>query len=221
MQDILGYESLTAGVWFLCIDFQMAVVYVAIVALGRTIVRGLARRGYHVTIDPGLVLGGALATASIWFFNLDESWDVWAVYFFGHFFMGVMVYYGLQSPRYRRWFALYALMLATALAFSWRGHLAISLVTGLALFFAGKYGLMERWPASRAICYQGRTSYSLFLLHFPVMVVVCALWARFELDGSGSVAAALILAYVASVLLAAGFHHAIEMPAARLARRFG
>ena len=29
LQDVLGYESLSAGLWFVCITFQLTLVYVA------------------------------------------------------------------------------------------------------------------------------------------------------------------------------------------------
>ena len=98
---------------------------------------------------------------SVFYFNLDADWDPFAVYFFAHFFTGVMVYQALAEPRYRNLFAAYLLVLAAGLAYDWRGHLAISLVTGSAYTWpAGRAGSSDgpitRWsafkPARRIAC---------------------------------------------------------------------
>jgi hypothetical protein len=39
-------------------------------------------------------------------------------------------------------------------------------VVALMLAFAGRCGLLERWPKSRLIAYLGQISYSVFLVHF-------------------------------------------------------
>ena len=226
LHDILGYESLAAGVWFLCIDFQLALLYIAMVYVARAVARwrglDLARpETERFSTDLSLGLGWTLAVASVFYFNLDPNWDPWAMYFFAHFFTGVMVYHALAQPRYRTALAVYFWMLAAGLAYDWRGHLAISLVTGSVLYLAGRAGWLERWPDHPLVRFQARTSYSLFLLHFPVLIVIAAVWERYDWDWRGSTALALVLAYLASVLAAAAFYRTVEVPAARLARRFG
>jgi peptidoglycan/LPS O-acetylase OafA/YrhL len=226
LHDILGYESLAAGVWFLCIDFQLALLYIAIVYLARAVPRWRGRdltlpQTQRFSTDLSLGLGWALALASVFYFNVIPEWDPWAIYFFAHFFTGVMVYQALAQPRYRPLLAAYLLMLGAGLAYDWRGHLAISLVTGSVLYLAGRAGWLERWPDHPLVRFQARTSYSLFLLHFPVLIVIAAVWERYDWDWRGSTALALVLAYLASVLAAAAFYRTVEAPAARLARRFG
>ena len=226
LHDILGYESLAAGVWFLCIDFQLALLYIAIVYLARAVPRWLGRdvtqpATERLSRDVSLALGWLLALASVFYFNLDADWDPFAVYFFAHFFTGVMVYQALAEPRYRNLFAAYLLVLAAGLAYDWRGHLAISLVTGSALYLAGRAGWLQRWPDHPLVRFQARTSYSLFLLHFPVLIVIAAVWERYDWDWRGSSTLALVLAYLTSVAVAAAFYRTVEAPAARLARRFG
>ncbi len=219
LQDILGYESLSAGFWFVCIDFQLGLIYVAMLFLGGALARLSGSADADRSTSAPIALGWALALPAMFYFNLNEDLDMWAIYFFGQFFLGVMVYHGLKNSGLKVLLGLYFLMMAAALAYDWRWRLAASLLTGLALFGGGTLGLMDRWPTSRVVAYLGRTSYSLFLVHFPVFVVVSTLWAHFDWSSPWPTAMGLLAAYVASLIVADVFYRAIEAPTARLARK--
>ena len=79
---------------------------------------------------------------------------------------------------------------------------------------------MKRWPKSRVIAYLGQTSYSLFLVHFSVFVVVSALWVWLDIDSPWGARAGLLAAYVASLAAADVFYRTIEAPSTRLSRKF-
>ena len=221
LQDILGFDSLSAGFWFVAIDFQLGLVWVALLylrdALGWLFGLPLGERSGWLP----LAIGWALAAPALFVFNGDERLDMWAIYFFGQFFMGVMLYHGLKAPRFQTLFGLYMAMLVTALALNWRWQLTTSIVTGLLLFAGGKLGLMERWPTSRLVSRLGITSYSLFLVHFPVTVVVSTLWVRLEFTSMPSAVAASLVAYIASLAVAEAFYRLIELPTVRLGARIG
>src|SRR4029078_2079836 len=108
LQDILGYQSLSAGFWVVAIDYQLGLLYVLMLylqdALSREKPNGDGPRAPWLT----LAMGGALAAASLFFFNTDESLDPWAIFFFGHFFMGVVVCHALEGSRSAHVLALYA-----------------------------------------------------------------------------------------------------------------
>ena len=276
LQDILGYESLSTGLWFVCISFQLSIVYVAMLWLrdvfsskvagtlrvpsadprDRVAEAGAeppARRNPGTesnpyaspeSVDPHAkraghngellisLLGWSLAAASLFYFNLDDAWDVWFLYFFGHFYLGVVVHRALTQPR-RQWlFWLYVLMFVTSLYYSWHEpngkalvnsreeRLIASLITGCVLFAGGKLGFMETWPKSRVISYLGRTSYSLFLVHFPVLLVVATIWTRREWQSPWQAVAGLAVAFALSLAVSDLFFRAIEKPSDRLSRRF-
>jgi peptidoglycan/LPS O-acetylase OafA/YrhL len=220
LQDILGYQALSAGLWFVGIDFQLGLIYVAMLFLRDALARlSGSDEGEPSTVVP-ILLGWALAAPSLFFFNLHDDLDVWAIYFFGQFFLGVMVYHGLKSSAWMIPLGIYALMLIAALVYDWRWQLATSLLIGLVLFYGGKLGLMERWPTSRVVRYLGRTSYSLFLVHFPVLVVVSTVWARFDWTSPRAAVTAVVVAYIASLMAADVFYRAIDTPAERFSRKF-
>ena len=163
-------------------------------------------------------MGWALAAGSLFYFNLDDAWDDWAVYFFGYFFLGVLVHAALENPQMRAPFVVYMFLIVAATAYHWRMPLLTTLLTGAVLYTGGHGG--ERWLNSRVVEFLGRTSYSLFLIHFPVLIVVATLWMRNGWTSPAACLAGLIIAYLASLALSAPFYRFVEAPAARLSRRF-
>ncbi len=221
LQDILGYQSLSAGFWFVAIDFQLGLIYVALLCL-RDFAAWLSGGGAGERAN-GLLLaaGCVLAAPAMFVFNLDPRWDVWAIYFFGQFFLGVMVYEGLKSTASAIGFGLYVALTAAALAFAWRWQLATALAIAVVLFSAGKLALTQRWPRSRLIARLGLTSYSLFLVHFPVLVLVSTIWSRLGCATVTSAVVASVAAYVASLAAAEVFYRLVESPTLALATRIG
>ena len=216
LQDILGYESLSAGLWFVCIEFQLGIVYVALFFL-RDLLGGAESRFGGLP----LVVGWALGLASMFYFNADPRFDVWATYFFVHFFLGVLIYRALAPAGHRdvALFWLYVLAEMAALACDWRWRLATALAAGLLLFAAGRLNLLARWPKNRVVAYLGRTSYSLFLVHFPVLLVVTTVCLQLGGTSQRAAVAALAAAYFASLAVADGFYRGVERPTARLSKR--
>jgi peptidoglycan/LPS O-acetylase OafA/YrhL len=217
LQDILGYPSLSAGLWFVAIEFQLGLIYLAIF-----LARDTLARFWNVDRDElSLALGWTLALASLFYFNVDESLDVWGLYFFAQFFTGVVVYHALARKELRFHFYLYVAAVTAALLFSWRWRLAGSLLAGIVVFAAGRLNLLTRWPTSRMVDYLGRTSYSLFLVHYPVLIVVSTIWLRLDWTAPRAAAIGLVTAYLGSLALAELFYRAVEAPTAAWSRRFG
>jgi peptidoglycan/LPS O-acetylase OafA/YrhL len=220
LHDILGYDSVSAGLWFVCISMQLSLIFVAGLCLRDVIAGRSGNRVRNALSNLPMILGWLLAGASLFYFNRDDRWDMWAWYFFGQFFLGVVVYAALQKPRSQVWLGLYVLMMIAAIAYDWRGRLLTTLATGLILYAGGRYGFMSTWPKSRVVSFMGRTSYSLFLIHYPVMIVVATLWAMWNWTAPELAALGLVVAYFLSVAAAAVFYRMVESPAAKLSHRF-
>jgi peptidoglycan/LPS O-acetylase OafA/YrhL len=220
LQDVLGYESLSAGLWFVCISFQLTLVCVAALFVRDAVMNRTPEwiRGGVARLP--LALGWLLAVASLFYFNRDSSWESWAAFFFGQFFLGVLVHRALENSRAQKSLALYIVIIAVALAVEWRSRLALALATGLALFLGGKLGVLRSWPTNRVVAFMGRTSYSLFLIHFPVLIIVATLWEQQEWTTPMGAVAGLVFAYVVSIAVATLFYRFVEAPAMRLSRRF-
>jgi peptidoglycan/LPS O-acetylase OafA/YrhL len=68
----------------------------------------------------------------------------------------------------------------------------------------------------RLIAWLGRTSYALFLVHFPVLLLFSALYGALASNSVSAAVALLIAAWAASVALSALFHRWVEIPLGRL-----
>lgn len=209
LHGVVDAEALTAGAWYVAIDLQLYALLALLLWLGQ---RG-ARPG------PALVLVVGLMLASLLYFNRDEGWDRWGLYFFGSYALGALAWRAARAKRPARWLGLLAGTGLLALALDWRPRLALAL--GVALLL----GLMQwRRHAGRrvpdAVAHPlhvlGRSSYALFLVHFPVLMLGNALYAQLGLHSAGATAALLLGCWLASLALAMAFERRVEAPLARL-----
>jgi peptidoglycan/LPS O-acetylase OafA/YrhL len=152
-----------------------------------------------------------LVVASLDWFNRHEELDTTAIYFFGSYGLGMLVFWLGQATRSRLWRAaivLLALVGAAALALDFRSRIAIALVTALAVAVLQHLDWLDptAWPRAGApLVRLGRISYSLFLIHFPVLLLVSALFNRWLPDTPwfdlGGLFVTLLLSIAAALLL--------------------
>jgi peptidoglycan/LPS O-acetylase OafA/YrhL len=99
----------------------------------------------------------------------------------------------------------------------------LALAVALMLGFGRRTGRLEQWPNARPLAFLGQISYSLFLVHFPVLLLANVLYAKLEMSSPSSAIFGLILALAASTGAATLFYRWIESPAAsqRITAMFG
>lgn len=219
LQDVLGYDALSTGVWYVAIDFQLFVLALAAFWWVRWLERrwqvGAARARW---LAVALVLG--LVAASLAVFNRDAALDDTALYFFGAYGLGMLVFWIGRATRDSTW-RLAALTLAlfgaSALAIDWRSRIAVALVAALAIAVAQRRQWLRptAWPALwQPLVHLGEISYSLFLIHFPVILLANAAvdhwWPDQAWTALWGMAVALALSLAAGTLL----HRQVEMRAA-------
>ena len=201
VQGILGVDSLSAGVWYIAIDFQLFALMAVLLWSGR--IRLLA---------PALVL--VVAAASLFWFNRDASWDNWAIYFFGSYGLGAAAWWASDRRQFSSWLGVIATVATAALVIDFRLRIALALAVALTLGFSRRTGLLEQWPNFRPLAFLGQISYSIFLVHFPVLLITNGLYARLGLTSTSSAIFGLILALTASIAAATLFYRWIESPEA-------
>jgi len=217
LHGVLGTDALSAGVWYVAIDFQLYALLVALLWAVR-------RFGHHLPGDQATrrlarLMVVLLVMASLYGFNRDADWDTWALYFFGAYGLGALAWWTSDPDDQGRGLQLWwmvAALAAAALVVDWRTRIAVALVVALTLVWSRRSGWLHTWPQHPAVTYLSRISYSVFLLNFPVALVVNA-WFTRHVPAVQSLG--VLLAWLACNLLGAAFHHAVEARLGRLGRR--
>ena len=178
LQDVLGVQAFSAGIWYVSIDFQLFAIAVSTVWLSGQLQRWQPQwklRGLMV------LLWFVLSALSLLWWNRQENMDVAGLYFFGSYGLGMLAYrVRLSRITVKGWAIIFVLGL---LAFWLEPRLRMGLAWLLALLLAAwprataglavkpKPSLLRRWVAHVA-----QQSYSIFLTHFAVSLSVSAIW---------------------------------------------
>jgi peptidoglycan/LPS O-acetylase OafA/YrhL len=204
LQDILGHEALSAGVWYVAIDLQLYACLALLVAWAAADRRRAAAL-------PAVV--AALAAASWIGIARDPAWDAWAPYFMGSYGAGVLAAWAPAARRPAVAIGLLAAIGGLALARDPHPSVAVATCTALLLAVAAHTGRLERASCPPALAALGRISFGVFLVHYPVSVLVDA--AAVATGAAGSPLASLFglaTSFVLATLAGAAFHRWVERP---------
>jgi peptidoglycan/LPS O-acetylase OafA/YrhL len=210
LQNILHFDSLSAGVWYIAIDFQLFVLLLGTLWVVRSTSKRI--RATHIL---GVALVSGLVLASLFYFNRDPNWDNWALYFFGAYGLGVVTFWATENGNKRVWLLSIAGLVVAALIVDFRSRIAVALITALALGLARRWGFLASWPKSSLLAYLGKISYSVFLTHFPVILIINAVFSRTAPDNPAVNAIGILFAWTACTASGTLFYHFIEKRANR------
>lgn len=210
LHGVLGYESLSAGAWYVAIDFQLYLLTVLLLWLGGC----LAGRRALPWLMPLAVTVGIVF--SLLYFNLDADWDNWAPYFFGSYGLGMLAWWASDPVRkpgaMTALMGMMALPVLLGLAIDYRSRIALALVVACALILFGRARTPAQGRAWSAINALGRISYAVFLVHFPISLLVNALFTAYAPLTPAWQALGMLMAWSASLLAGAAFHRWVEVP---------
>ncbi|MGV7210110.1 acyltransferase family protein [Oxalobacteraceae bacterium A2-2] len=213
LHGVLGYPSVSAGAWYVAIDFQLYALVVGMLWLCGRMARG---RQLPWLVPAASTLGMLL---SLLYFNLDADWDNWALYFFGSYALGMMAWWTgdprrtpLQSMVMMSTMVLPGLV---ALGVHYRSRIALAVLVACVLVLFGRLETVSGGLAARATSYLGKISYSVFLIHFPVCLLVNAVFTSMMPAAPAWQAAGMAAAWSASLAAGAAFFRWVETPLGR------
>mgnify|MGYP000229231196 CR=1 FL=1 len=211
LQDLLGQEALSAGIWYVAIDLQLF----AACALLLSFARRLTQRWPALPDQLGVWLVSVMALLSLFFFNRQPGLDT-ALYFFASYALGLLAYWiatRFSESMRMRWLLCVAALGALALVLDFRGRLALAMVVALLLIW-----FQLRWQSRRPqdgwrllwLEQIGVLSYSIFLIHFPVVLLVNALVTYFWPGDLLANSLGLLAAFGLSLLAGAALYRGVE-----------
>ncbi|RBA24523.1 acyltransferase family protein [Herminiimonas fonticola] len=195
LQDLAGQDALSAGVWYVAIDLQLfSLAALLMWGAGRMEVR------YAKLRLLGPIAIALLTAASLFFFNLHKELDTTAFYFFGSYGLGALAYWATRRQDGMWWLALLTTAVMAALLFDFRSRILVAGGVMLMLGIARQTGAMEAMPMPRFLVYLGRISYSVFLIHFPLCMVVNAVFFHFFPEQPAANLIGMMVALAASIV---------------------
>ena len=200
VNDLFGFEALTSGAWYIAIDFQL---YALLVILCCVLDTDDQKR---------LSLGiAALSIASMWQFNRNKELDIWAIYFFAAYGLGILAAWAKRSAFDRTIFCITALLAVGALWLEFRSRLCLALITATWLVIKPKD--MVHWtPMKRVVHRLSNSAYVLFLTHFGVIVLFSSMWNKSHFYDPTMAFALTGFAWMCCVSMGLFMHEKIEVP---------
>lgn len=207
LHSVLGVESISAGAWYVAIDFQLYAMLALLIWLAR------GRQWLRAA------LVAVMTAASLAWFNLDTEFDVWALYFFGSYGLGALSWWaGLRARRSHIAMALYCVTLMVALsslALSFRERIALAMGVSSVLLAFGSAQIRMPLRLQSWVRQLSNSSYSLFLVHFSVLLLTNAVWAELAPDNSAWSLPFVAGAWALCMLVSLVFHAQVEQRIAR------
>lgn len=203
LHDILGFQALSAGVWYVAIDFQLFVFAALLCRATRTVPWG------GTLLFPAMIL--LLTAVSLFAVNIHAQYDSLFFYFMGAYGLGMLAWWAIQPGFARGLPPLIVVLGVLALLQQFRIPVLAALVTAVVLVGAGRLQKLGAWPDHGVLVWLGHRSYSIFLVHFGVCVVFNALWSRWFPDGFWVNAAGMLFAAGASVAAGAVLYRQVEV----------
>jgi peptidoglycan/LPS O-acetylase OafA/YrhL len=212
LQGVLGYDSISAGVWYVAIDWQLFTALAVV---------------YAVFQRPAVRIGvmSILIVASLLYFNRHADYENSFIYFIGSYGLGVFAYWAssmhainanLGRVSAKKVLLVIALIvLVSALHSVWlRNYLALGIA--FLLLYAGNrpYSHPQSWLAS-AMQWASARAYCAFLIHFAFILLAntafVALHVQSPVIGLGLIALVSVLSWVAAGYL----YRWVELPVGR------
>ena len=198
--DILGFEALSSGAWYVAIDFQL---YALLIVLCHAL-----HTNNHKRLS---VMVALLCVASMWQFNRADELDIWAIYFFAAYGLGVVAAWAKRSAFEAKVFWLTTLLAVGALWVEYRTRLSLALITAVWLVIKPK-GIVHWTPMKRVVHRLSNSAYVLFLTHFGVIVLFSDMWNKSHFYDPALALALTGFAWLCCVGMGLFLHEKVEVP---------
>ena len=210
LQKIARAPEILGVAWTLCIEIQLYLFFSVLLWLGQ---RGRGTSSLPTRLAILLVFATGAASLAL---NSNVLHDAWMARYWWLFASGVLCYWTVRRVLSPWVFGIFiALVLVSRVQHASNLPLYTGTASSVVICTVGKMGRLTTLLGGPTLQYLGRTSYCLYLVHWPVKIVVLGL--GFALTRQNSLAAiAWCLLYIAvSIAVAHVLHVLVERPCIR------
>jgi peptidoglycan/LPS O-acetylase OafA/YrhL len=220
LQGILGLDSISAGAWYVAIDWQLYSVLAILL---------ISFSSYQALIW----LISIVAVSSLLYFNRSAQYEAYFIYFIGSYSLGVLAYLAknfadqkIQALAKLALIVIGLIIAASTLQQVWlRNFLAWFVAIALLIWgntaYPGTDSMIHGLKASalRAIAWASPRSYCAFLIHFAFILLANTFYISSGMHAheSGLIAISLMLVVVVCSAIAANYMYRwVEIPSTKL-----
>lgn len=207
IHDIAGVDALTTGVWYVAMDLQLYCMLLLLLWAAQRLASVL--RMDVQTLGLSLMVG--LAASSLLWFNRDDTLESWGVFFFGTYGLGVMMHWASAEKSKKPWMIVMLLILVLALALEWRKPLIAAMLTAAFLGLGLHPSYRMNRGVARFVGWLSRISYSVFLIHYPIILIVGTIVARLWPGNVSMAVIGFVTAWLMTLWVANTIHDHVEM----------
>lgn len=198
LQDVLGIPSISAGAWYVAIDLQLFGLFALLAHIARSSERPLSESFAPVIVT-------AATVGSIHIFSRQAALEAWAIYYLSSYGLGALLAWARDSSRARMWLLITVLLLSLDWLSDPRARPILALLTALCLYCFSRIQWQNALaPLRKGIQFLSNVSYSMFVSHFSVIIVVSGIWNKFNLEGLAMASLFIAIAWMASLAVGVG-----------------
>jgi peptidoglycan/LPS O-acetylase OafA/YrhL len=172
LQDLLRFEPISPIYWTLCLEIQLYLVFVSLLAIAhRFRSSGTDPRSLYIVFAAAAVVAALFPLAIVYEETLPAGLFLRKWY---AFLVGVFAYWAVTGTIRRTTFYAYAGAVFVGAIYVNNADAIVSMGIGALLLEAGRAGKLCDWLNTRPLQLLGRISYSLYLTHPPITAVTLA-----------------------------------------------
>jgi peptidoglycan/LPS O-acetylase OafA/YrhL len=207
LQGLLGYDSISAGVWYVAIDWQLFTALAVVYAV-------FQRPAIRISVMAILIM------ASLLYFNRHADYENSFIYFIGSYGLGILAYWAtgrnaIKASAKKVLLAIAIILLFSALHSVWlRNYLALGIA--FLLLYAGNrpYPYPQSWLAS-AMQWASARAYCAFLIHFAFILLANTILIALGVQSPAVAVAAIGIVSGLSWIAANYLYNWVELPIGR------
>jgi peptidoglycan/LPS O-acetylase OafA/YrhL len=214
LQDVFSMDALSTGVWYIAIDLQLSLLFLCLLLACAALTAKAGKLNSAKAEQALEIIVWLLMLMALFGFNRWRSLDIWAIYFFGSFGVGIAT--GIRFNQTRKKTVLFWITLvssfAIAMAIEWRTGLLVALACTALLSWSSSYQIVkldQKHGLGRWVRRLSQDSYTLFLFHYPVVLLLGTIinlsWPRQVVPAM----LGLLLSWAVSMLIAFGVTQAL------------